>query len=42
MLAIVRNKAAAKKIFHRVGTQGGIAIVEVDVTCENGVEKAVD
>jgi coenzyme F420-reducing hydrogenase delta subunit len=42
VVAIVRNKTAAEKIFHHVGTKRGITVVEADVTSENGVEKVMD
>ena len=41
VLAIVRNKASADKIFQHVGTKEGITFVEADVTSENGVQKVV-
>jgi short-subunit dehydrogenase len=42
VLAIVRNRASADKIFQHVGTKDGITIVEADVTSEDGVQKVVD
>ena len=42
VVAIVRNKAAAEKMFPHVGTKHGITVVEADITSEAGVEKVVD
>jgi NAD(P)-dependent dehydrogenase (short-subunit alcohol dehydrogenase family) len=42
VLAIVRNKASADKIFQHVGAKDGITIVEADVTNEDGVQQVVD
>jgi len=42
VLAVVRNKEAADRIFHHVGAQKGITIAEADVLADDGVEKVVD
>ena len=42
VLAIVRNKAAAEKMFHHVGMKHAITVAEVDVTSDGGVLKVVD
>ncbi|EXJ87474.1 hypothetical protein A1O3_04434 [Capronia epimyces CBS 606.96] len=42
VLAIVRNQAAAEKIYKHVGTKTGITTVEGNVTSDDGVQKVVD
>ena len=42
VLAVVRNKASADKMFQHVGMKEGITIVEADVTSEHGVQAVVD
>lgn len=42
VLAVVRNQAAAEKLYRHVGTKTGITTVEGDITGEDGVQKVVD
>lgn len=42
VLAIVRNKASAEKMFTNVGTRDGIISVEADILSPQGVQGVVD
>ena len=42
VLALVRNAAAAERLFHHAGTRDGITAVEADVVSEHGVQGVVD
>lgn len=42
VLAIVRSRNSAEKLFQHVGTRNGITIVEADVMSESGVQSVVD
>lgn len=42
VLAVVRNAAAAERLFHHAGTHDGITTIEADVVSENGVQGIVD
>ena len=42
VLAIVRNRSSADKLFKHAGTREGITTVEADVTSDEGVQGVVD
>lgn len=42
VLAIVRNAAAAERLFSHAGTRDGITTVEADAVSEQGVQSVVD
>lgn len=42
VLAVVRNKDSAEKLFKNVGSKEGITTVEADITSETGVQNVVD
>lgn len=42
VLAVVRNKSSAEKMFEHVGTKKGITIVEDDITSDDGLELVVE
>ena len=42
VLAVVRNQAAAEKLYQHVGTKAGITTVEADITSDDGVRNVVD
>jgi len=42
VLAIVRNQAAAEKLFNNVGSREGITTVEADIMSERGVKGVVE
>ena len=42
VIAVVRNKTSANKIFQHTGMREGITVVEADVTSEHGVQGVVD
>lgn len=42
VLAVVRSKESAEKLFQHVGTREGITIAEADLLSETGVKDVVD